>query len=147
MNILLHVTAMLFFIYSPIVRGLLTARSPHMVSNNMANYDVFKLFTPPRWTPMSAEHMEIFAAQALFKNKIKMQTALKVNVETHLGVRPANQIFAESNWSFLRYYHSIFCGRALSLSSSASRHRPPRIGTPIVFRFVCSRETVTLWSI
>lgn len=78
------------------------------------------------------------------------ETALMVNVGTYLGVPLANQIFVLSNWSSLRYYHSIFCSSRLlgfPPSSSAGRHRSPRNGTRIVLCFVRGCKTVTFWSI
>lgn len=79
-----------------------------------------------------------------------MRQPLKPDVETYMDAPLANQMLVVSNWSSLRYYHSIFYWSGLSgfpLSSSATRYRSARIATRVVLHFARGQKTVTFRNI
>lgn len=70
-----------------------------------------------------------------------MQGTLMQNKAVRLDGLSVNHIFSKSNWSSFRYYHSIsscivYRLEGFPLSSSARRHRSPRIGARVVLCLV-----------
>lgn len=82
-------------------------------------------------------------------SKTTVQGTLMQNKTVRLDGLSVNHIFSKSNWSSFRYYHSISSCivhrlEGFPLSSSARRHRSPRIGARVVLCLVYCRDILVI---